>query len=194
MADYSPNRIPDSVKERFWSKVDVRGPDECWEWQGCRDEHGYGRIGFFTNGVHRTYVTSRFARMITDGIAHPPHIVTRHMCHNPPCVNPRHLLWGTQKDNAQDDIDAGKVRGSPCKKVCSRGHDISDNSAVYMLKTGRRAGKRSLCKKCSAVYRKERRDADKAAGIVRPRAERVRAALARALREGLQPFGSQESA
>ena len=28
--------------ERFWSKVDRQGPDECWEWQAGRSEKGYG--------------------------------------------------------------------------------------------------------------------------------------------------------
>lgn len=67
MADYSPTRIPDSVKERFWAKVDVRGLDECWEWQGCRDPKGYGRIGFFIDRKHKVYVTSRFSLMLKAG-------------------------------------------------------------------------------------------------------------------------------
>ncbi|KKN14741.1 hypothetical protein LCGC14_0992940 [marine sediment metagenome] len=26
-----------SMMERFWSRVDMRGPDECWLWQGLLD-------------------------------------------------------------------------------------------------------------------------------------------------------------
>ena len=155
MADYSPTRIPDSVKERFWAKVDVRGLDECWEWQGCRDPKGYGRIGFFIDRKHKVYVTSRFSLMLKAGFIPPPNIVTRHKCDNPPCVNPNHLEWGTIKDNARDASDRGRFHYLR-KTVCVRGHDISDNSAVYVHNTGKRAGKRGLCKKCSSEYRKQR--------------------------------------
>lgn len=31
-----------------------------------------------------------------------------HSCNNPQCVNPRHLRWGTTKDNVQDAVKAGR--------------------------------------------------------------------------------------
>lgn len=32
--------------DRFWSKVDVRGPDDCWEWRGARNLKGYGTMTY----------------------------------------------------------------------------------------------------------------------------------------------------
>lgn len=34
-----------ALVERFWSKVDRRGDDDCWEWTASRFPEGYGRIG-----------------------------------------------------------------------------------------------------------------------------------------------------
>ncbi len=34
--------ISESTLARFWAKVDVRGPDECWPWRGATDPKGYG--------------------------------------------------------------------------------------------------------------------------------------------------------
>jgi hypothetical protein len=34
---------PDVV-DRFWAKVDKRGPEDCWEWQACTDQFGYGQF------------------------------------------------------------------------------------------------------------------------------------------------------
>jgi hypothetical protein len=30
---------------RFWSKVEKRGPHQCWEWRAYRMPNGYGQIG-----------------------------------------------------------------------------------------------------------------------------------------------------
>ena len=32
-----------TTEEIFWSKVDIRGPDECWEWQAGKTG-GYGEF------------------------------------------------------------------------------------------------------------------------------------------------------
>ena len=37
-----------------------------------------------------------------------PGIVTRHLCHNPWCVNPEHLTYGTHQDNSNDQVKANR--------------------------------------------------------------------------------------
>jgi len=34
--------MTESDVARFWSKVDKRGPDDCWEWNAHKYPNGYG--------------------------------------------------------------------------------------------------------------------------------------------------------
>jgi len=88
--------------ERFWSHVDVRGPDECWPWKACRHGQGYG-IFKMTTGVWKK--AHRVAYFLTHG-TWPDAVL--HSCDNPPCCNPRHLSAGTQLLNVADRHAKGR--------------------------------------------------------------------------------------
>jgi hypothetical protein len=94
------------VIERFWSRVAVSGPDECWEWQGCRDHGGYGVIWL---GVEIGYVarTHRIAIYLATGVD-PGQLLVCHRCDNPPCCNPAHLFSCTHRENAIDRSRKGR--------------------------------------------------------------------------------------
>lgn len=93
----------------FWSKVDVRGPDECWNWKrGIKSKDSpYGRFYFCS----QPFPAHRFALLLASG---PPSALTDmacHSCDNPTCCNPAHLWWGSAHDNARDCAVKGrKVR------------------------------------------------------------------------------------
>jgi len=113
-----PKPIP--MAERFWSKVRVLGPDDCWEWQAYRNPHGYGTIG--TGGRDGTMALAhRVAYELTYGVipSSAPHIC--HHCDNPPCCNPKHLFAGTHSDNMRDCVAKDRHVGSVCPERLAHG-------------------------------------------------------------------------
>jgi hypothetical protein len=89
-----------TLSERLWSRVEIKGPDDCWEWTGYRGAMGHGQIqAEFPD--RRITGSHRAAWMLTNGPI-PDGLHVLHKCDNPPCCNPSHLFLGTQADNNRD--------------------------------------------------------------------------------------------
>jgi hypothetical protein len=80
----------------------------CWEWNLYRDSDGYGQFSININNRKRVLRAHRFSWMIANQKDWPENMpVARHMCNNPSCVNPEHIIPGTVKENTGDAIKAG---------------------------------------------------------------------------------------
>jgi hypothetical protein len=90
------SNLPTTIEERFWSRVDKRTIDECWNWKENTDKDGYGRIYLYG----KTYKAHRLAYAYIKG--NPGNLCVLHSCDNPSCCNPNHLWLGTDKDNNKD--------------------------------------------------------------------------------------------
>ena len=96
----------------------------CLEWTGCFNTDGYPRAGTKDNPnikVHRLVYSLSTGKDI-DGL------VVRHTCDNIKCINPDHLISGTNLDNIKDRVDRGRTH-----------NHISDNElnkVKYLLLEG----------------------------------------------------------
>lgn len=78
--------------ERFWPKVDVRGPDDCWPWT-AGTSGGYGSFRI-REGV--TVTAHSYAKELDTGVACPDDLEAQHTCKTPAsqvCCNPSHVVY-----------------------------------------------------------------------------------------------------
>ena len=120
-------RFTESEKASFWSKVNVTGPDECWNWTRSTNGVGYGKLKL----QGRYWLAHRLAYTIL--VADPGTMLLCHKCDNRGCVNPSHMFIGRHKDNTSDCIRKGrfavgnKVTGSYLTE-----QDILNIRALYV--------------------------------------------------------------
>lgn len=100
------NPINRNTPEIFWAKIDIRGPNDCWEWTKSIGSGGHGKLLYRGKNV----VASRLAWELTNGPISLSTILVCHSCDNPKCCNPKHLWLGSSKDNSQDAVSKGRVQ------------------------------------------------------------------------------------
>ena len=115
--------LTEKQKKKFWNYVDVQGPDDCWSWLSSKRLNGYGQfnIGSKGYGGARKEGAHRVSYFLNIGIVPD---ICRHTCDTKDCVNPAHLLNGTQKDNMRDMFERGR------QPVFNQAGELNGNSRL----------------------------------------------------------------
>lgn len=95
---------PDRSVAWFLSMVPYAEPQRCQPFQGGLDTKGYGR--FMANGV--VVKAHRFAYELAHGPGSANGQQVHHLCNNPPCCNPAHLILGNNASNIAWRIACGR--------------------------------------------------------------------------------------
>lgn len=94
--------------ERFWEQV--LKTEGCWFWTGRKVATGYG--AYYARYLGKRYWRAhRLSWAIANGRNPKPGMVIAHSCHKRACVNPEHLKETTQRDNMDDMIEQGSMKG-----------------------------------------------------------------------------------
>lgn len=107
-----PLTLADIDMNYIRARAEIDPESGCWIWQRAlsgprwNQGKGYGFINF-TRGEGKTYKAHRVAFYFAYG--RWPQIC-RHTCDRSVCVNPDHLLDGTQADNMKDAVSRDTIR------------------------------------------------------------------------------------
>ena len=111
-----------SLEERFWSKVNIKSNNECWNWIAGIGTHGYGSFKY--NGKNTG--SNVMAWILTNGEI-KNNLWVLHSCDNKLCCNPNHLFLGTALNNNRDMFSKGRnvvaLKTNP--KLAARGENVA---------------------------------------------------------------------
>lgn len=99
------------------SEDSAHGGSRCWEWIGKRRTNRSG-MSYpvltlrYKSGPRRGKVYNmsahRYSLVVFKGRRMTPRMVARHLCNNPLCINPEHLVGGSQKSNVRQCVREGR--------------------------------------------------------------------------------------
>ncbi len=125
---------------RFWSKVLIAGPDDCWPWQAAKTK-GHGVL---RRGATKNYYAHRVAYEDAKGPI-PVGTEIDHVCHNRDkscnlrdacphraCCNPAHLEAVSHKENVNRRPGglAGTAAIHAAKTHCKNGHPFAGANLI----------------------------------------------------------------
>lgn len=142
---------------RFWAKVDVRRPGECWPWTGGSSSNGYGYV---SRGRRRSKVLAhRVAFTLANGPI-PPGRQLDHTCHTAAalagecdggdscphrlCANPGHLEAVTPRINTLRGLSPAAAHAAQTE--CIHNHPFTDEN-TYVAPDGKRS-----CRTCARLH------------------------------------------
>jgi hypothetical protein len=113
------------VLARFWAKVAVRGPDECWLWTASGSRNGYGRVWVGGQPDRRLRGAHQFAYALVFGPI-PGGLELDHLCRNRRCVNPAHLEAVSHRINTLRGVSPPAENARVTH--CPQGHPYDDEN------------------------------------------------------------------
>jgi HNH endonuclease len=107
-----PRYSLEKLRCRFEKRCMPEPNSGCLIWMAACDPQGYGVISHGRRQWRATHVA-----LLLVGRTVPPGMHALHRCDNSYCVNPDHLFFGTNVDNARDREAKGRGRWRNWKKA-----------------------------------------------------------------------------
>jgi hypothetical protein len=137
------------ARRRIVARCPELGP--CWEYTGCISS-GYGHIYVGGNWIRVHKVSAWVFLNSRRAIQRGRSVNVCHVCDNPTCFNPDHLIVGTPRINSRDMVNKGR-HASQIKMHCKYGHPFSGNNLVWVKA---QSGKMSrVCRTCRNARSRE---------------------------------------
>jgi len=116
------------VIDRFWNKVAIGDPDDCWLWTAGLTGSGYGAFCWRLDERVVYFPSHRLAYELVKGPI-PDGLHLDHLCRVPACVNPDHLEAVTVRENTLRGV--GPSARAAVATHCIHGHPFTpDNTWV----------------------------------------------------------------
>ena len=121
-AAFRRNKSASTARDRFFQKVAMGSPNECWVWTGTAP-NGYGQMSLSSNtGNSSPVLVHRFSYEIHVRPLNEGEVID-HLCRNTRCVNPDHLEAVSMAENTRRGLLHDVLRKkSVAILFCKRGH------------------------------------------------------------------------